>query len=282
MYSEEIKLMYKKADRMTFKVVIVSILAYIISICIVSVFLGTPFPHKVVVAFVEVYVSGWIDTHMQYLILCGILAILVGWIYMAFALIKLLRGIDSILLKDCDCKKYLEIVKSGIQYGKDNKLKRYSKVLRTFLQERCTLALIANWELDAAKKFMEEEWIGKKTTISYRNCKMNLELVSAFVQEDVTWYLEVYNHAPIIFRNNKIFRSYALVLQDKVDEAIQLLAGSTEKNANAEVIRHFRLGKCYIKTGDMISAKEHMKYVIENGNTLPVKKIAEEWYNENL
>lgn len=75
---EQIEKLYEKQKSGRLKAVVICVIIYFAMIGIVSMFLGSPFPHKTQILFMETMVNGWINTHGYLLILCGIIGIFVG------------------------------------------------------------------------------------------------------------------------------------------------------------------------------------------------------------
>lgn len=101
---EQIEKLYEKYRRGRLKVVIICVIAYFAMMGVVSMFLGSPFPHKTQILFMETMANGWINTHGYLLILCGIIGIIVGMGSILYQIIHDFEKFDKILLEECDTK----------------------------------------------------------------------------------------------------------------------------------------------------------------------------------
>ena len=128
---EQIEKLYEKYRRGRLKVVIICVIAYFAMMGVVSMFLGSPFPHKTQILFMETMANGWINTYGYLLILCGIIGIIVGMGSILYQILRDFGQFDKILLEECDTKKYLELMEYAVSYGTDIKRKDFQKSVFT-------------------------------------------------------------------------------------------------------------------------------------------------------
>lgn len=105
--------------------------------------------------------------------------------------------------------------------------------------------------------------------------------MEAFQQQDTDRYNELYNRAGRSFKKNRNFGAEKLFLEHQYKQAVDVLKGYKVKTAYSNVIRFQLLGQCYDNLGDRKRAEECMRYVLEYGNTMPAKAMAEEWLTHN-
>ena len=177
---EQIEKLYEKYRRGRLKAVIICVIAYFAMMGVVSMFLGSPFPHKTQILFMETIANGWINTHGYLLILCGIIGIIVGMGSILYQILHDFEKFDKILLEECDTKKYLEIMEYAVSYGTKIKTKDFQKSVFTLAQQRYVLALMAEHCFPKAMAYLQNHWQGKKTTNLYRNTALSAQLASSF------------------------------------------------------------------------------------------------------
>lgn len=132
-------------------------------------------------------------------------------------------------------------------------------------------------KLEESRRFLNEEWIGKKKAGIYKNTVFNLDLVEAYQQQNAERYNELYGRAGRSFKKNRLFGVQKLFLEHQYKQAIDVLEGYKVKTVYNNVIRSQLLGLCYDNLGDRKRAEECMRYVLEHGNTMPARAKAEEW-----
>ena len=132
-------------------------------------------------------------------------------------------------------------------------------------------------KLEESRRFLNEEWIGKKKAGIYKNTVFNLDLVEAYQQQNAERYNELYGRAGRSFKKNRLFGVQKLFLEHQYKQAVDVLEGYKVKTVYNNVIRSQLLGLCYDNLGDRKRAEECMRYVLEHGNTMPARAKAEEW-----
>lgn len=278
---EKIIKLYKKWKGGRIKNALSAVVFYFLMMIIVSIFFGNPFSHRETLLFFEVWEPGWISTRPYLLVLCGGAAIFLTLFMVCYKILKSFKKFDDILQQQCDPKQYLEVISYGVSYGKELRLKGYQKSVFQLMQQRYALALMVNAQLEESRRFLNEGWIGKKKAGIYKNTVFNLELVEAYQQQDVERYSELYNCAGRSFKKNRLFGVQKLFLEHQYKQAADILEGYKVKTAYNNVIRSQLLGQCYDNLGDRKRAEECMRYVLEYGNTMPAKAMAEEWLTHN-
>lgn len=128
MMKEQIEKLYEKYRRGKLKAVIICVIAYFAMMGVVSMFLGSPFPHKTQILFMETMANGWINTHGYLLILCGIIGIIVGMGSILYQIIHDFEKFDKILLEECDIKKISGTHGICCILRNRNKIKRFPKI----------------------------------------------------------------------------------------------------------------------------------------------------------
>ena len=242
---EKIIKLYKKWKGGLIKNALSAVVFYFLMMIIVSIFFGNPFSHRETLLFFEVWEPGWISTRPYLLVLCGGAAIFLTLFMVCYKILKSFKEFDDIL------------------------------------QQRYALALMVNAQLEESRRFLNEGWIGKKKAGIYKNTVLNLDLVEAFQQQDTDRYNELYNRAGRSFKKNRNFGAEKLFLEHQYKQAVDVLKGYKVKTAYSNVIRFQLLGQCYDNLGDRKRAEECMRYVLEYGNTMPAKAMAEEWLTHN-
>lgn len=278
---EKIVNLYEKHKRGRRKNITICVIAYFVMLGIVSMFLGNPFPHKAQILFMETMASGWISTHGYLLIICGIFGILVGIGSSIYQILHDFRQLDSILLEECDTKKYLGIMEYAVTYGKEINLKDFQKSVFMLAQQRYVLALMAEHLFSEALAYLYNHWQGKRTTVLYENTALHVNLTVSFENRNMADFVELYLQGEKLFRKNIIFLGDKLYLEEKYNEAVKVLQKSKERKAYHEVLRQYLLGKCYEKIGKVEEEIDCMKYVAKYGNTMPCRHHAEQYLREN-
>lgn len=274
---EQIKKMYEEQKRGRIKAAVIFLMVYFFMIGIVSIFYGNPFPYKEKVIFIEIMQSGWIRTHGYLLLLCAIIGLIAGIGSVIYKIIGGFRRFDRILLQECDTKEYLEIMEFAVSYGKELNFKGFQRTVFLLVQKRYVLALIANWKLEEAEKYLNVGWNGNKSSRLYRETVMNFKLIGLYHAQNKEGFQEAFKQAGKAFEKNKLFIANKLFLEEQYEKAAEFLNGYEEKMPYNEVNRNYLLGRCYDKLGNQKLAEECMKYTIEHGNMMPCKKWANEW-----
>lgn len=278
---EQIEKLYEKQKSGRLKAVVICVTTYFAMIGIVSMFLGSPFPHKTQILFMETMVNGWINTHGYLLILCGIIGIFVGIGSILYQILRDFQQLDRILMEECDAKKYLEIMECAVSYGTEIKLKDFQKSVFILAQQRYVLALMAEHRFPKANAYLQNHWQGKHTTNLYQNTMLNVQLVSSFENRNKEEFTGLYLKSEKLFRKNKIFLGEKLFLEGKYGDAVKLLQNITEKTTYHEVRRQYILAMCYEALKKKEQATDCMEYVVKYGNTMPCRYAAEQWKREN-
>ena len=278
---EKIIKLYKKWKGGLIKNALSAVVFYFLMMIIVSIFFGNPFSHRETLLFFEVWEPGWISTRPYLLVLCGAAAIFLTLFMVCYKILKSFKEFDDILQQQCDPKQYLEVISYGVSYGKELRLKGYQKSVFQLMQQRYALALMVNAQLEESRHYLNTGWIGKRKAGIYKNTVLNLDLVEAFQQQDTDRYNELYNRAGRSFKKNRNFGAEKLFLEHQYKQAVDVLKGYKVKTAYSNVIRFQLLGQCYDNLGDRKRAEECMRYVLEYGNTMPAKAMAEEWLTHN-
>ena len=117
------------------------------------------------------------------------------------------------------------------------------------MQQRYALALMGNARLEESRRYLNEEWSGKKKERLYKQTVLNLNLVEAYQQQEAVRYNELYDRADRSIKRNKLFGAEKLFLEHQY--------------------------------GDRKNAEDCMQYVLEYGNTMPCKAKAEEWFKHD-
>ena len=154
---------------------------YVLLIGMISLFLGNPLPHKETVVFFSIWDYGWIYTYPYLIVLCGVIGFILSLAGVCSVILRDLAKIDEIILQQCDVEMYLKTMKYGVSYGKKLKFKGFQKSLFLMIQQRLATALIANEKLQECRRFLTEEWTGKKSSRLYKLAIMNLDLVNLTV-----------------------------------------------------------------------------------------------------
>lgn len=118
------------------------------------------------------------------------------------------------------------------------------------MQQRYALALMGNAQLEESRRYLNEEWSGKKKERLYKQTVLNLDLVEAYQQQDADRYNELYDRADRSIKRNKLFGAEKLFLEHQYKQAIDFLEGYRVRTAYDKVIRSYILGQCYDNLGD--------------------------------
>lgn len=250
---------------------------YVLLIGIISLFLGNPLPHRETVVFFSIWDYGWIYTYPYLVVLCGVIGLVLSIIGVCYIILRDLAKMDEIVLQQCDVEMYLETMKYGVSYGKKLKFKGFQESLFLLLQQRLSTALIANAKLEECRRFLTEEWIGKKNSRLYKLAIMNLELVEAYYHLDTDKFSGLFHKAAPVFKKDKLFVAEQMFLEQKYEQTAVFLETYKAKKPFDEVQRQYLLGKCFDKSGNKQMAEECMRYVATHGNTMPSQKKAIEW-----
>lgn len=111
------------------------------------------------------------------------------------------------------------------------------------MQQRYALALMGNAQLEENRRYLNEEWSGKKKERLYKQTVLNLDLVEAYQQQDADRYNELYDRADRSIKRNKLFGAEKLFLEHQYKQAIDFLEGYRVRTAYDKVIRSYLLGQ---------------------------------------
>lgn len=278
---EQIKKMFEEQKRGKIKAIIVFLIVYVLMMGFISFFYGNPFPHKEKIVFIEVMQYGWIHTHGYLLLLCVAVGLIMGLGSILYKIMLRFKRFDDILLHKCDTKEYLKIMEIAVSYGKGIHFKGYQKVVFSFFQQRYVLAMNANWKLEEAQRYLEDEWIGSKNARIYKKLTLNRNLIALYQSHDVKGFCAVCQEAGKSFQKNRLLVAEKFILQKQHKEAKELLCNQKEKTLYNEVCRNYLLGICYDALGEQKKAEESMKFVKVYGNTSPYKDLAQKWQMED-
>lgn len=278
---EQIVKLYEKQKRGRLKAVGICVITYFAMLGIISMFLGSPFPHKAQILFMETMANGWVSTHGYLLILCGIIGIFTGIGSILYQILRDFRQFDKILMEECNTQKYLEIMEYAVSYGKEIQRKGFQKSVFILVQQRYVLALSAEHHFSKAIAYLQNHWQGKRTTNLYKNTMLNVNLAVSFENRNLEKFTELYLVGEKLFRKNKIFLGEKLFLEEKYADAVELLQNIQKKTNYQEVQRQYMLAMCYEALKETEQASIRMEYVAKYGNTTPCRYAAEQWKKEN-
>ena len=177
------------------------------------------------------------------LALCAVAAIFLALLRVSLKILKGFKVFDDILQRQCDPKQYLAVISYGVSYGKELRLKGYQKSVFLLMQQRYALALMGNARLEESRRYLNEEWSGKKKERLYKQTVLNLDLVEAYQQQDADRYNELYDRADRSIKRNKLFGAEKLFLEHQYKQAIDFLEGYRVRTAYDKVIRSYLLGQ---------------------------------------
>lgn len=279
--SEQIKKMYGEQKRGRLKAVIVCLIVYFLMIGFISIFYGSPFPHKEKIVFIEMMQSGWINTHGYLLLLCAAVGLIAGIGSIIYKIMNRFKRLDDILLDKCDTKEYIEVMGNAVSYGKEMNLKGFQKTVFLLSQQKYVLAMIADWKLEEAQRYLNDEWVGNKNSKMHKKLKINCMLIGLYQSHNVEKFCAVFQDDGKAFHGSRLLVAEKFILEEQYRKAAELLSGYKEKVLYNEVSRNYLLGICYDKLGEQKKTEEYMKYVEVFGNTMPCKKQAQKWLMEN-
>lgn len=279
---EQIQHAYNRQKYGRIKGIFLFLVIYVLLIGMISLFLGNPLPHKETVVFFSIWDYGWIYTYPYLIVLCGVIGFILSLAGVCSMSLRDLAKIDEIILQQCDVELYLETMQFGVSYGKSLKLMGFQKSLLLMIQQRLATALIANEKLQECRRFLTEEWTGKKSNRLYKLAIMNLELVEAYCNLETDKFRSQFQKAAPAFKKHKLFVAEQMFLEQKYEQTVAFLGTYKEKNPYNEVQRQYLLGECFDKTGNKQMAEECMRYVSTHGNTMPCKTKAQEWILSNM
>lgn len=246
-----------------------------------DVFLAIHFRIRRECSFFETWQHGWISTRPDLLVLCAVLGMLIGIMGTTYDIVKSYKEIDEILLQKCDPKSYLAVISYARSYGREFRFKGWQKTVFEMAQQRYIKAEIADGNLEAARKALHEEWSGKKNSRMYRQTAMNLELVEAYQCSDAEKYHKLFLQAGKVFQKNPLFIAEKLLLEQNFEQAAEVLQEYKTSVLYNNVLRSYLLGLCCDKLGNQKTARNHMQYAAEYGNTMPCREKAEAWLTAN-
>lgn len=279
---EQIQKMYAKQKRGRLNAIVVFLITYFLMIGIISLFLGSPFPHKEIFVFIEMMQSGWLSTHGYLLLLCAAVGVIAGIASLLYTIMNGFKKPDAILSHQCDTKQYLAFMERAVSYGKGIHLNKLQKVVFSLSQQKYVFALLADWRLEEAKQYLQDEWIGNKDSQAYRKLTTNHTLIALYQSHNAEKFCEALQDAGKGFQQNRVFVAEKLILQEQYSKAAELLSAHQEKTPYNEVSRNYLLGVCYDKLGAQKQAEECMRYVEARGNTMPCKEQAQAWLKANV
>lgn len=274
---KQIEEIYEKQKNRRVKAIVTGLLIYAITMGIVSAFLGSPFPHKETLLILETTRPGWISTDGYLLCFCAAAGGFAGIANIVCGILNQFRKLDQVLLQECDAKRYLELMEYAVTYGKGLKWKGLQKTVLLLAEQKYVAALITNQKFEEAECYLNEGWIGKRSSRLFRQTAMNLELAQKYADEDVVSFCKALQSAGKEFAKNRLFAAKEFVLRRDYETAVKILTDREEKIPYSEVGRKFLLGRCYDELGNQSQSVACMEYVVEHGNTMPHKAWAQEW-----
>ena len=258
--------LYKNQSKERIKVLLKMIPLYILIIFVISVgiFISTTQSEKIGLYVLEV-----------------ILIVIYTWNSIIKSRKRFLQEIDFLLLHECNSEKYLRLTKKGMEYGKQNPLKRQQRFLFLCMEQRYVLALIACRRIKDAKDYLASGWENKKTSKIYRVLCINCQFAEAFQKKNYELFPSETQKEYKIFRRNKLFAAQKLFVQERYMEVIAKLERFVAASIYEEAIADYLRGVCYGQLKELDNARKCMEYVVEKGNTLFCKKEAEKYLQEN-
>lgn len=278
---EQIQKMYEKQKRGRLNAIIAFLITYFLMFGVLSLFVGSPFPHKEKFVFIEMMQSGWLSTHGYLLLLCAAVGLIAALGSMLCTVMSGFKKPDAILSHQCDTKQYLAFMERAVSYGKEIPLKGFQKNVFLLSQQKYVFAMMADWRLEEAKRYLQEEWVGSKDSQAYRKLATNRTLIALYQSHNAEKFCAALQDAGKGFQQNRIFVAEKFILQEQYSRAAELLSAHQEKAPYNEVSRTYLLGVCYDKLGEQKQAEECMKYVEARGNTMPCKEQAQAWLMAN-
>lgn len=280
-YEKNIKAIYEHQKYAYRKNAAVTLVVYLVMIGVFSLFLGNPFPHQTTILLLKIWQYGWISTRSYLLILCAVVALICSFTRSILSIWKDFKNLDEILLHHCDIVEYLKVMEKTLSYGKTLKFKGLQKNVFMLAQQRYSAALIANEEIEKCRKFLNEQWEGKKNSRLYKCCMLNLDFTDAYKQHDAKRFNQSVKKAGHSYKNNKILAAKGMMLQPDYETSEKMLKNYIPKTLYNNVQKQYLLGVCYIKMSDDDMAMECMEYVAENGGTTPCKVRAQKWISQH-
>ncbi len=274
---KQIEEIYEKQKSRRVKALVTGLFAYAITMGIVSAFLGSPFPHKENLLILETTRPGWISTDGYLLCFCAAAGGLAGIGNIVRGILDQFRKLDQVLLQECDAKQYLELMEYAVTYGKSLKWRGLQRTVLLLAEQKYVAALITNQKFEEAECYLNEGWIGKRSSRLFRQTAMILELAQKYADEDVESFCRTLQSAGKKFAKNQLFAAKEFMLRRDYEAAVELLTDREGKTLCSEVGRKFLLGRCYDELGDQSQAIACMEYVAEHGNTMPHKAWAQDW-----
>ena len=275
--NKQIEEMYKKQKNRRLKAVVTGIVIYTVMMSGISVFLGNPFPHKENVLVWETTVPGWVITDSYLLWVCAVVGVLVVVGNTVCSILRPFHRIDQILLRECDARRYLEMMDYAVTYGERLKWKGLQKTVFWVSEQKYVTALTVNQKFEEAEYYLNQKYKGKANSRAYRLAVVNLELAEKFAKKEEDSFCKTLLTAGKPFATNRLIIAKKFLLKRDYETAAAVLAEREEKIPYYEVGRNFLLGECYAELGNQSQAAECMKFVERYGNTLPCKAIAQEW-----
>lgn len=301
---------YKRMKHGKIKGILLYLTICVVAACIISLFQGNPFPHKESFTGLSidsygsflfpgnpfsykgaglsrsVWNDGWmytgLVTYPYLLVFFCVAACVLSIIVVCVPLIRDVNKYNQVLLRKCDVKSYLEIMEYGVTYGKTLTFRGFQGSVFSVMQENFVLALIANKKLEECRRFLEEEWTGKRNSRTYKRLVMNLNLVEAYEDFDSARFNELFQKAGRRLKKEKLLVAEKMFLEQKYDQTIALLKAYKASTRYNEVFRHYLMGMCYDKMDNQKMAEDCMRYVSEHGNTMPCRERAQEWISQEL
>lgn len=277
---KQIEEMYKKQRNSRAKAGAICILVFVMTMGIISIFFGNPFPHKGKILLLTVTYPGWIISDTYLLFICCIIAYLVSAGNAVWTFFKPFCKIDQVLLQQCDAKYYLELMEYAVTYGKSLKLKGTQKVVFTHSEQNYVTALIANQYFGEAESYLNEKWVGKRNRKWFKQAATTLSLSEKYAYGEAESFCMALRAAGAPIAKNRLMKAKAFFLKQDYESAVKILEQQKEKLPYKEVGRQLLLGKCYDKLGNSDQAIACMKYVVENANTMPHKEWAQKWLSQ--
>ncbi len=235
-----------------------------------------------IIAGTTITVALWFDLFIKWkflklLIVLGSVDLMLALVWSMRILNKVGGIVDSIRTKDCDAEKFLEATKAILEYGEQHSK---TKNVYMYIKEYYAVALLVNKKYDEAKNYINTQKF-PANTITRKRLNANLNLRRAYDNNDVKSYANTFLDAPKAFNNEPLFVSYGFMLDKNYKKAIEVLLAYEVKNIYQDVLRRFTLAEAYLNLKDKETAREHLQFVIENGNTLPCRYEANALYMKN-
>ncbi len=282
---DNIRKIYKKPMFIWYGIDCITLSFLILFTSIACMVLGSPFPRKVEVLFMEAWEAGWIlsEPYLPYCI--GIISYILSGGIRKWQWGKVWSPIRDILYQKCDADLFLQYSLSGIEYIPNIREKKFDKMQEyklklMYFEIFYVRALNAKGKYKESLEYLERHWKSYKKKKIFRHLVEETKLKISYEEKNEISYDKIYRGSVRTIKKNKVLAAKGLILQRKYDEAIEVLERIPPRYCYEKIEIFYYIAYCYGQLNNEKKVQEYIGIVIENGNNTMIKEKALELLKE--